>query len=119
MTADPIVSESEQPMPRAPSPPPPGREVELKLAVDPADLPALSRLLGPEAPAQRLESVYYDTEGLRLARAGFGLRVRRQGRRQIQTINTQGPAPIGTNGNRRCRTVCPTRQPPIPRRGGC
>ncbi len=72
------------------------REIELKLAVDPADLERLatspvlvSRLLGP-ARRRRLVSVYFDTPDGRLRTAGYALRVRRIGGRRVQTL--KGPS---------------------------
>lgn len=67
-------------------------EVELKLAVDPADL---DRLLAGPALAGRgvtrnLESVYWDTPDLRLMRRAVTLRVRRIGRRHLQTVKDGG-----------------------------
>src|SRR4051794_30530348 len=66
-------------------------EVELKLRVDPKDLPRLRALplLAPsEGPpkAQTLESVYYDTADLRLRRDAVTLRMRRKGRTWLQTV---------------------------------
>jgi len=69
-------------------------EVELKLTVDPADLPRLRDLPVLGAPARattrRLESVYFDTPDLRLFQRAVTLRVRRQGRRFIQTVKGPG-----------------------------
>jgi triphosphatase len=69
-------------------------EIELKLRLDPADLPRLKELALPGAPARavtrRLESVYFDTPDLRLYRRAVTLRVRRQGRRFVQTV--KGPS---------------------------
>jgi triphosphatase len=68
-----------------------GSEVELKLRADPQDLgrltasPALAAAKGRPA-ARTLESTYFDTEDLRLRRQETTLRVRKQGRRFIQTI---------------------------------
>jgi triphosphatase len=69
-----------------------GSEVELKLAFSRDDFPRLrawSRL-GTAKRVDRLESTYYDTSDLRLRRAGAELRVRRVGRRFIQTMKTAG-----------------------------
>ena len=74
----------------------PGREVELKLEVAPADLPAL--LATPrlrelaEGPPRRqtLWSVYYDTADLALWRSGLVLRLRATGRRRIVGVKTRG-----------------------------
>lgn len=74
----------------------PAREIELKLEV-PADrladlaksAPLASRALGP-ARRQHLVSVYFDTADARLRRRGLALRVRRIGRRRIQTLKAEG-----------------------------
>jgi inorganic triphosphatase YgiF len=65
-------------------------EVELKLAVDAASLPALRRRLAGWGPgrASRLDSVYFDTDDLQLAQHGAALRLRRSGRRWVQTLKT-------------------------------
>src|SRR5258708_22748293 len=68
----------------------PPREIELKLAVQREHVdqllrhPLLQRSLAP-ARSERLSSVYFDTPDLRLARGDVTLRVRRRGRRHIQT----------------------------------
>ena len=67
-----------------------GREVELKLECRPLDLPALSghpllkRRKG--AGTKTLVSTYFDTADRDLRRAGLTLRVRRDGKRFIQTV---------------------------------
>jgi len=71
-----------------------GREVELKFQVDPAQgREILARLGGGAAPAARaLTSIYYDTAGRALRRAGFVLRLRREGRLWIQTLKSRANA---------------------------
>lgn len=69
----------------------PPREVELKLTFDPADarriMRRLSRARGKTGPArQSLVSVYFDTPDFALSRNGVSLRVRRVGKKHIQTI---------------------------------
>ncbi|MEO3435426.1 CHAD domain-containing protein [Inquilinus sp. CAU 1745] len=74
------------------------REIELKLLVDPAAMEALRR--APEIlerasgrpEVRRLENVYYDTADRRLRKKGLALRVRRRGRRFVQTLKAAGPA---------------------------
>jgi len=66
-------------------------EVELKLRIDPADVPRLAGLpvlSGPGA-VQRLESTYYDTPDLHLLREKVSFRVRRQDEGFVQTV--KGP----------------------------
>jgi inorganic triphosphatase YgiF len=73
-----------------------GREVELKLAVPSGDLAALKRhplvraLAAGRPHVQRLATVYYDTEDLDLEGARLALRVRRAGRRHVQTLKGEG-----------------------------
>jgi inorganic triphosphatase YgiF len=69
-------------------------EVELKLLI-PRN--AVARLLrhpalakGGRAVCSRLHSIYYDTPALDLQRHGQTLRVRREGRRWVQTIKDEG-----------------------------
>ena len=69
------------------------REIELKLRIDPQHLARLRNapaLAGAQAKpiTQNLESVYYDTEDLRLRGRDVTLRVRKQGKRFIQTIKS-------------------------------
>jgi len=70
---------------------PVGREVELKLALDPADLPRLKRhplLKGAKPSTTRLEATYFDTPDLRLAKHDLTLRVRRARGRHVQTVKS-------------------------------
>jgi inorganic triphosphatase YgiF len=72
------------------------QEIEIKLAARPDDLarlkrsPALKRFGAGPAATERLNTVYYDTPGLGLSKAGLSLRVRKKGRAYIQTLKTQG-----------------------------
>ncbi|MEM1276599.1 MAG: CHAD domain-containing protein [Pseudomonadota bacterium] len=68
------------------------QEVELKLELDPAEVeqvrlcrwPANYR---PEKPITRtLRTIYFDTADFRLAQAGMALRLRKVGRRWVQTV---------------------------------
>ena len=78
----------------------PNQEVELKLTAERERLNEVwaSRLLvtraGREA-VRELETVYYDTADQRLRRRGLALRVRRDGRRFVQTVKTEAD---GTGG---------------------
>jgi inorganic triphosphatase YgiF len=68
-----------------------GREVELKFHVDAAQGPEIIARLeaGAASPVRILTSIYYDTAGRALRRAGFVLRIRREGRRWIQTLKSR------------------------------
>ncbi|QJE73065.1 CYTH and CHAD domain-containing protein [Aerophototrophica crusticola] len=79
----------------------PGREVELKLLVAPADLPRIGLLPeilamadGP-AVKQRLHTSYYDTPALELAARGVALRLRRQNGHRVQSLKTLGADTAG------------------------
>jgi inorganic triphosphatase YgiF len=76
-------------------------EVELKLLVAPADLaridrhPAVRAVRRGGARKHALATVYYDTPESDLARAGVALRLRRDGKRSIQTLKGGGDAAAG------------------------
>ncbi len=78
-----------------------GDEYELKLELTPAQVTSLSRnpllhsLTCDRAAAQRLFSTYFDTPARRLREREMALRVRRMGRRRVQTLKV--PA-NGTSG---------------------
>ncbi len=89
------------------APPAPGLplEIELTLAGPPKDLArafALQRPADLEAdggrPARRLHSVYYDTADQALRRAGLGLRVRKVGRRFVQTLKSNDAGALLARG---------------------
>jgi triphosphatase len=67
-------------------------EIELKLSIDPTDLDRLlaSTTMAGRGVTRNLESVYWDTPDLRLMRRAVTLRVRRVGRRHIQTVKDAG-----------------------------
>src|SRR5438128_9632406 len=77
------------------------QEVELKLTVDPDALPAAQRhpalraLKGGRARTTQLASIYYDTATAELHAAGVALRVRRDGRRWMQTVKGEGSVSAG------------------------
>jgi inorganic triphosphatase YgiF len=66
-----------------------GREFEIKLAFDPADLAAIEShplLAALSVQKETLLSVYYDTEDRLLWKARLALRVRKIGSRYVQTL---------------------------------
>jgi len=68
-----------------------GREVELKLELDPKDAPALAGddlLRDAEPRCERLVSVYYDTRRGKLRKNGFLLRVRSSPEGYVQTVKS-------------------------------
>ncbi len=73
------------------------REIELKLEIRPEDVPRLLRseelreLAAGRGQTRSLHSVYFDTPELGLARHGMALRVRRDGRKRVQTLKARGP----------------------------
>lgn len=74
-----------------------GKEIELKLLL-PAGIKSLlshPRLAGLPVKRQQLHTLYFDTADFRLAGLGIALRVRRAGRRWIQTLKTEGDSSGG------------------------
>jgi inorganic triphosphatase YgiF len=71
-------------------------ELELKLAVTPDELKRLRRdplirsLAHNRASTKRLHTTYFDTPSLDLQRRGMALRVRRVGKRRVQTLKVPG-----------------------------
>ena len=81
--------------------PAPSQEVELKLLLDPTQLPRLRRhpslqalSLGPPTTRQ-LDSVYFDTPDLALLGQDTALRVRRVEGRYVQTVKARGGSSAG------------------------
>jgi inorganic triphosphatase YgiF len=76
-------------------------EIELKLAVEPAGIrrllrsPALQSIARGTIRKQTLDSTYFDTPTLDLTRAGIALRLRKLGRRWVQTLKTRGSSQAG------------------------
>lgn len=74
----------------------PPREIELKLAASPEALEALrgadliARHARNQGVTRRLDAVYYDTPDRLLDRNGLALRVRRSGKRHVQTLKRSG-----------------------------
>lgn len=77
------------------------REVEMKLLLDPRDLPRVPDLPALKAAAEgapvirSLRTVYYDTPDRRLFAGGVALRVRQDGDRFVQTLKTVNAATPG------------------------
>ncbi|MGH6624536.1 MAG: CYTH domain-containing protein, partial [Burkholderiaceae bacterium] len=68
-------------------------EIELKLAIDPSAIESLRtcELLSGVAPQRtRLDAIYFDTPTRDLRKLGMALRLRREGRRWVQTLKTGG-----------------------------
>ena len=89
-----------------------GKEIELKLEVPPQELRRLKgwRTLSRKgAGEQDLASVYFDTPKHKLGRNGISLRIRRNGKKRLQTINLKAPTvPSGAgNGKTRSKATCP------------
>ncbi|HXZ47572.1 MAG TPA: CHAD domain-containing protein [Usitatibacter sp.] len=73
-------------------------EVELKFAVDPASRARLARsapLAGAKPSRSRISTTYFDTPKAELAAHGMALRLRRAGRRWIQSLKAGGEGPGG------------------------
>lgn len=76
-------------------------EIELKLLIAPKDVqrflrhPLVKVLTRQKLPPQRLLSIYYDTPDCTLHQQRIALRLRRVGRRWIQTVKTEGSVTAG------------------------
>lgn len=76
-------------------------EIELKLALAPEDAarlarsPVLASATRSKPQTRSVYSVYYDTPERDLARRGMALRLRKVGRRWIQTLKTAGKSSAG------------------------
>ena len=72
------------------------REIEMKLSIAPDTIgsvlahPLLAKARRSPDHAGVLDATYFDTEERDLCRAGFSLRIRRQGDRRIQTLKVDG-----------------------------
>ncbi|MEM9045988.1 MAG: CHAD domain-containing protein [Pseudomonadota bacterium] len=77
------------------------QEIELKLELDAATLDRVRRCrwpanFRPEKPVTRnLRTIYFDTSDFRLAEAGMALRLRKVGRRWIQTVKLAQSMTLG------------------------
>lgn len=73
-------------------------EIELKLEYEPADRERLlaSELLGAAVPEnRRLTATYFDTPDFRLDKAGYALRIRREGENRTQTVKASASRSAG------------------------
>ena len=76
-------------------------EIELKLLLPPAALAALSAdplltaVKAKRKTRKRLDNIYFDTPDHALAQARIGLRLRKDGRRWLQTVKSGGSAQAG------------------------
>jgi inorganic triphosphatase YgiF len=87
-------------------------EIELKLQVPAAALAAVERAVAaPAAQRTRLQAVYFDTPDRRLAVAGIALRLRKEGRRWVQTLKA-GPAHGMARGEHNVPLLVPAGQVP-------
>ncbi len=88
------------------------QEIELKLDLDPSDI---ERLAGSAffagAAEQNQESTYYDTTSDTLRQAGLSLRVRRTGKRYVQTVKAAGVAAAGLFARAEWERDLPDAQP--------
>lgn len=88
-------------------------EVELKLAIAPQDVPALARVPALKAASlnrpstRQLHSVYYDTPQFALRDAGVALRLRKVGRRWVQTVKSAGRVDAGLHQRTEIETPVP------------
>ena len=95
------------PMPRSASasnvlPDRASQEVELKLLLAPSDVPAFRVAVAARLPSEgakpqvsRLHTTYFDTDDLALRARHIELRIRRHGRRWIETLKTTEPPGTG------------------------
>ena len=87
-------------------------EIELKLQVPAAALAAVEHAVAtPAAVRTRLQAVYFDTPDRRLAAAGIALRLRKEGRRWVQTLKA-GPAHGMARGEHNVPLVVPAGRVP-------
>ncbi|MGL4284890.1 MAG: CHAD domain-containing protein [Phreatobacter sp.] len=96
------------------------QEVELKLLAPPGTLdrlrtaPVIVEHIGNQGTVRRLEAVYYDTPDRLLDRHGLSLRVRRNGKRYLQTLK-QRVSGNGTLSRREWEAPVDTIEPDLTR----
>ena len=86
------------------------QEIEIRFAAHPDDLTrlarggALSGVAVGRATTRRMSTIYYDTKDLGFAKAGLALRVRKIGRRHVQTVKNENS---GNFASERDEYECP------------
>ncbi|MEO6214886.1 MAG: CHAD domain-containing protein [Sphingomonas sp.] len=72
-------------------------EIELKLALSPQDADILEScgLMTGKPKKARQRSIYFDTPDRALLKAGLSLRIRRSGRKRVQTVKARGAGSVG------------------------
>jgi len=91
------------------------REIELKLEVDPDDLPLLlddGLFANAESHSGHQSTVYYDTSDERLKKQGYTLRVRSVGSRFVQTVKPIGDA-VGLLSREEIESDVPSMEPDL------
>ena len=94
-------------------------EIELKLAVSPAQMPKLRRnallrsVAQSRARTSLLKSTYYDTSSLDLKNAGMSLRVRKSGQERVQTFKAPARARNGLHHRQEIETPIEGETPDI------
>ncbi|MCE9642567.1 MAG: CHAD domain-containing protein [Betaproteobacteria bacterium] len=98
-------------------------ETELKLRIDSRHLARLAAhpLLKRATPrtTHKLYSVYYDTPDLDLWRAGVTLRLRRSGKKWVQTVKSGGSVTAGLHEREEFETAIATPMPDFEALAGC
>jgi inorganic triphosphatase YgiF len=94
------------------------QEIEIKLSVEPEHARRLRGILAQHHPRKtaprRLFSAYYDTPDRRLQSGGVALRLRREGKRWIQTVKSNGIAAGGLHRRAEHETEVPVQLPSFP-----
>ncbi len=94
------------------------QEIEIKLAVEPEHASrlwgVLARYPHRKPASRRLFSAYYDTPDCRLQSGGVALRLRREGKRWIQTIKSAGIAAGGLHQRTEHETEVAAQLPSFP-----
>ncbi len=94
------------------------QEIEIKLSVEPEHARRLWGLLAPHHPgrpaSRQLFSAYYDTPDRRLQNGGVVLRLRREGKRWMQTVKSAGIAAAGLHRRAEHETEVAAQLPSFP-----